>query len=265
MKRLSPLSLLAGLLLAGGSAQAGPILLNTETYSQDFSSFGTSGTQTLPEGWTHGNSNSASTGFNMALGAGTSANTSNGTSTNGVYNISTNNNPDRALASMSGGNAFKTIDVAFTNGLGSDISGFELSYDAELYYIRPSTASDARTMYISTTGATGSWTALPADFNVSLTVTPPAATVAQDGNLPANKQTISASYNFATPIQPGQSFYLRWWDVDGLQSTGTPGANGSTNMLIGIDNVDLTVTQVPEPASIGLIGLGSLALLRRRR
>ncbi|MEM1445499.1 MAG: PEP-CTERM sorting domain-containing protein [Planctomycetota bacterium] len=52
-------------------------------------------------------------------------------------------------------------------------------------------------------------------------------------------------------------------DVSGgitLQFTATTGANQGSTAVVFIDNVSV----VPEPASLGLLGLGGLALLRRR-
>ncbi|HZZ43786.1 MAG TPA: PEP-CTERM sorting domain-containing protein [Tepidisphaeraceae bacterium] len=62
----------------------------------------------------------------------------------------------------------------------------------------------------------------------------------------------------ASPLMPGQSIGLKWVG---------PGQASSTNAdALAIDNVSVVPTlAVPEPASLGLLAVGGMALVRRRR
>jgi len=53
----------------------------------------------------------------------------------------------------------------------------------------------------------------------------------------------------------------------GIEILNTSGALGATHSWIDVDNVNLSVVPVPEPATMALVSLGGLALVafRRRR
>ena len=54
----------------------------------------------------------------------------------------------------------------------------------------------------------------------------------------------------------------RYWDYS---NAANDGPFGTSNIAVEADLGDLTIYQVPEPATIALLGLGSLFLMRRRR
>ncbi len=64
--------------------------------------------------------------------------------------------------------------------------------------------------------------------------------------------------------QPASEPYV-WILKDILLTGGAVVPNGNNNGVVGLSFVKQTFEQVPEPSSAMLIGLGSLALLRRRR
>ncbi len=66
---------------------------------------------------------------------------------------------------------------------------------------------------------------------------------------------------FATSTTGGQTLSLT--GLTGVtQIAVTPGDFGD---WVGVDNINYTVSTVPEPASFAVLGLGALALIRRRR
>lgn len=274
MKTVTGLAAAVIAMAAAGVAHAGVILLDNTPYTENFNSMGTSGTPNLPTGWQARWINSPNANsFNVALGDLTTAlsGTSQGTATNGVYNGGSNGNADRSLVTMSGG-PFFTADLGVQNNTGTAMTGFSLDYYAELLYIRKDTKTETRRMFYSTdpNGAAGTWVELPADFAVTFTVTPPGTNQTVNSNLDDNRQLVSASFTFSTPVAAGETFYLRWFDQHGEKFDGTIASNGSYNLMIGIDDVSLSATTsvvIPEPATLGLgvAGLAGLTLVRRRR
>jgi len=84
---------------------------------------------------------------------------------------------------------------------------------------------------------------------------------ALDGNAAANR-TLIGPVPTTVSWAPGTNLFLRWVD------TNFPGPNptaGTTRADNGVGIDDLTFTAVPEPASLCLLGLGSVALLAARR
>jgi len=131
----------------------------TSAITQNFDSFGTSGTATLPAGW-----KMSAAGAGTSAGYSTSGNltavtqqASSGSSptAGGRYNWGSSSS-ERALGFMTSGSyaSPNAIMVAFKNSTGSTITGFSISFDYERYRIN--TAAASVTFSRSTNGST--WT-----------------------------------------------------------------------------------------------------------
>jgi len=178
---------------------------------------------------------------------------------NGIsYNYGSTGSSDRAL-----GNIPKTtqgdrvMQVAITNNTGYTLDSITISYWGEQWRqgqcTPPSGQPEKLRVYYSTTSATGGYIRInQLDFFAPQT-DPANADRPLDGNAAANR-TYLTSGALATTIAPGAKFYIRWYDQNDLNTR---------DHGLAIDDVQVTGT--PEPAAIGLMGLGITAMLRRRR
>jgi hypothetical protein len=73
-----------------------------------------------------------------------------------------------------------------------------------------------------------------------------------DGNIDDTNRFLR-SKNVALDWQPGDYLILRWFNND----------NSGNDLGLGIDDLSFTAA-VPEPASLGMLGLGVTMLFRRR-
>lgn len=83
------------------------------------------------------------------------------------------------------------------------------------------------------------------------------------GNTPVHMFDISLKN---VGLTAGQSYNLVLWDaMQGVQSTSYLDGGGDILRPGGSETLNVTVGAVPEPASIIALGLGAIALVRRRR
>jgi uncharacterized protein (TIGR03382 family) len=268
--------------LAGSAfAQAS---FTTTGYAENFNSLGTAGT-TRPAGWSHwfvtgGNLTftAATTNANIATGmpstdwtlrnvplatfaqAGITppANQSSTSGTTYGYNAAlASNTANRILASASvttvgaaamqlavvnnSGTALNTLDIAYdfvalANGTaqGLGVNPFLNGNESELPGFR---------VFYSLNGNAGPWTNI-----ASLNVIPPAGTAV--GTVIPRSVTGLA---LASAWNPGSTLTIRWFDDNENLASPDP--------LAGIDNISI----IPTPGAAALLGLGGLALVRRRR
>ena len=180
----------------------------------------------------------------------------------GGTNVSVNPNSDRALgdvgsttiASNSPGDQNIITALRLTNNASYSLTEFTLTYTGEQWRNNGNAAAD--TIFFSysldpaATVSTGTYTGVSAlDF-----VSPKhdGATAALDGNLAANRQTLSTTVSGINWL-PGTDMWLRW---DDLQISGNDHA-------LGIDDLNFVAT--PEPGSLALAGIAATSLLARRR
>jgi hypothetical protein len=187
-----------------------------------------------------------------------------GSDTNGaIYSFGAASSTERALGSL-GSNSYGDMDyvLVFKNDTGSAMTQFTLTLDGEQWRDRGGTANEyhklvfdyAKFVTLPTVNemrgdyVTG-YTAVPAlDFTGPKST---GAAGALDGNAAANR-VAGITATVTTTWAAGEYLALRWWDDN------DPGSDHG----LGIDNLSFSAT--PEPATLVLLALGGLALLRRR-
>jgi hypothetical protein len=140
---------------------------------------------------------------------------------------------------------YTPLMATLVNNSGGNISTFGISYDFGATAPTDTTIQEdvpGLQAYFSLSGAAGSWQAI----------------TALSGGVSGLKQ---ASVTLGTPWTQGSQAYLVWADDNGPAA-----GNVTTGNIEGgytIDNFRLD--PVPEPTTLGLLALGALALLLRRR
>ncbi len=266
-------SILALALLAvAGAAQAQVAF--TGAYSQNFDSLASSGTANA---WTD---NSTLAGWYMRRVDDVNGvladqyNAGDGTSNAGaVYSFGTVGSAERALGSIGSGSVENSAyGVRLTNNTGGDIDSVDIAYTGEEWRDGGNTNPVAQVLHFSysltstTIGAdtqtSGGVSGYHADPNFTTAtafdvVSPVFGTSATslNGNAAANRVAITGTLSLATPWHAGSDLWIRWVDVNDI----------GNDIGMGVDDLSITAAPVPEPASIAALGLGLLALVRRRK
>ncbi len=249
-----------------GAAHA-TILFDGTTHTENFDTLATAaanvniGAGTAPawandttlDGWYAGGTGTLTATYGIFNGSGSSTGLAVGQ--NGVGSFGAFSATERALAPLKRNNS-SFVGLALLNNSGDVLTDFTITYTAERWrdnavqaasQVGLDFAYQANALGITS----GTWTPVAA-----LTHNAPAMTNAGtlDGNDAANRETLSFTL-VGLNIADGDTVWLRW----GLRTSGN---NGS---YVAID--DLSVTAIPEPGSLGLVGiaLGSLLLFRRRK
>ena len=171
------------------------------------------------------------------------------------FNYGATGGADRSLGNdprTGGGTGDRDVQLAVTNTLATPITSLSLSYAGEQWRSN-GTAAQVITVWFSTSETTGY-----VSMGSGLTFTSPinsAAVGALDGDAAANRAVKSADFTPSSPIAPGATFYIRWLDIND---------SGVLDHGMSVDDVVLTGQATPEPATMSLLVLGGLALLRRR-
>ncbi len=280
----------AGALALATNANASVSYSTTaSTYTQNFDSLPVTPVNTSlgssPTGWTDDNASPGAGNFSI-LGwylyhpvtqaeGGFNGNqrfrTGTGSVTTGSFYSYSNSSSstERALgmvpSSTTAGNGDSMrIGLRLTNNTGVALNTFTITYDGEEY--RDDAATDAISFSYALDsdisaipGATWHDAGAAANFVNAATFNPPVETnspaAAINGNTTGLVAGITATVNLATPWQPGTDLWLRWSQVQ-IASLSDDG--------LAIDNVNFSA-DVPEPAALGLLGIASLGLFRRRR
>lgn len=262
-----------GLILVAGCAGSAVAQVNIAGgYSENFDSVvaatahfsATIGTQNVIPGLTtwqgvkRAGTGTTATAFNLGNGSGNSG---------GLYGFQNTGVAEYALGSVASGSNAMAYGVQLVNNGNLAITAIIISLTQENWRTSTSTlgipntinASYARSSATSATASnflTSGDNFLDLDQLDLVGPTPVATNGAIDGNNPANQVAKNAQISFAfAPLAPGESVWLRWHDVDDPQN----------DAGIGIDNLNIVVETVPEPATLAALGLGAAALLRRRR
>jgi hypothetical protein len=181
--------------------------------------------------------------------------------TNGVNSIT-----DRALGSISSGTPKTNVfGVWIKNDTASAVGTVTVSYTGEEWRNGGNTAVQtlafgygvssvgfASPIDTAIEGVNG-WVGLSAlNFN---TPTVGATAGVLDGNDPANRTVFSPTVLTGVTLNPGDSIFLRWRDID----------DSGNDHGFGIDDLTVSFSAVPEPSTAALAGLSLLALISWRR
>lgn len=262
------------LMMIGVAGVASAQVNFVSTYSQNFDALVNAGTANA---WTD---NTTITGWYMRRMDDVNGeladqyNAGDGTSNAGaVYSFGAAGSTERALGSVGSGSVEHSVyGVRLKNTSGAAINSITVAYTGEEWRDGGNTTPVSQALAFSyslnstTVGAdlqTGPGAAgYSADTNFtrvnSLDFNGPvfgATATALDGNLAANQVAITGTITFATPWANGADLWIRWVDVN----------DAGNDLGLGIDNLTVTANTVPEPASMAALGLGALALIRRRR
>lgn len=246
------------------------IVLATSTYTQNFDTLGTSNvagvfSATVGAIAAVPNVNNEWDGAKIA-GTGVAATNfvaDNGAANSGaLYSFGATGNSDRALGAIASGTNTMAFGFQLTNNTGDTIRQISISFTQENW------RSSTNAINTHTAGwALGSGTVTSANYLTAsgfnsiadLNLVGPAAVAtngALDGNLSANQVARSTTLS-GIEVAQGQSIFFRWQDFN----------DAGNDAGLAIDNFSLSVTSVPEPASLALMGtvLGAGGLFRFRR
>jgi hypothetical protein len=236
MKKLNYL-LFVLLLFISGHALGQASIVAGGTYTQDFTSLGTTAAATLPTGWkVDKNTTVRSVGaYSSAVSVTDNSTTYNTamstTASNGIYNFGGSSSDDRSLGGLSSSSSSKSVNMylQLTNSGTSSISSFTINYDAERFRNGSNAAGFSLRLFYSTSGASGSWTELASGI----------ATFGANGDNtgattnPMETKNIS-NVALSQTVASGSSIYLAW------NYAVTSGTTTSNAQALGIDNISVT-------------------------
>ena len=161
------------------------------------------------------------------------------------------NNTERSLGMIRQNSGTGFFGVRFVNDSADTLTELAITFTAQQWR-QGSAAGSMNFSYNvgeSLTLTSSGYTTVPL---LGFTALHTGSNAALNGNLEANSSVLSHTIT-GLDINPGQEFWLRWSDSGTFQSQ------------LAID--DLTVSAIPEPGTLVLLGiaLGTLALFRRRR
>jgi uncharacterized protein len=221
-------------LMAAGSTGGGTIsIASTSPVTQDFNTLSNSAnSSTLPAGW-----------YLTELGTGAAADGAyvpgtGSSNAGGAYSFGAASTTERALGSLGSGTVAPIYYGArFTNNTGSVITSIAISYTGEMWRRGTATAANGEGLTFAystdaTNLTTGTFVAV-SSLNFASPGDACSATqnVATNGNSAACRQAIGATIS-SLSIPDGQSFWIRWTDVD------TTGSDDG----VAIDDFSLTAS-----------------------
>ncbi len=259
-------SFIAGLILIAVISPARAAISYTTSgnvVNENFDSLDSSGTNGIA--WANDSTLPGWSLFNSTGAAVPTYNSNNGgTNAGAFYSFGTTGSGERALGGTASGGAYfgsppsgalaGWITVAINNNTGGALTDFTVGFDGEQW--RNGGNATAQTMVLEygfgpSFGTVGSWTAPGGNFDwTSVVNTTTAAAV--DGNVAGLVPGRGGSVGGQT-WNNGDTLWIRW-----IENNDVGNDHG-----LGIDNFSFSAT--PEPATIGLLAIGALAMNRRRR
>lgn len=226
----------------------------TFSYSQDFDSLPTSNTGGTATTSTFSN-NATIPGFYSSQ---TTLRANNGQDgAGGLYSYGTASATpnDRALGSLASGSAVPNYAVVFRNDNAEALSEVRIQFTGEQW--RRGGGSNTITFDYRQSGTaitdstTGTYTGVSA-LNITFLG---GANTNTDGNSAVNQSVKDFTFTLATPLATGDYVSFRFSDLN----------DAGNDAGIAIDNMTVTFTPVPEPATVLGLSAGALGLLRLRR
>lgn len=254
---------LAGVAVLAAAVSAGAGIVDitgdTGSYSQNFNTLATGGSSAWSNDYTVAGWYAART----ASGALNILSTNGALLTGQLYSYGSSNETDRALGSLSSGtpgtisygvqlsnstaNSYLSLTVDYTLEQWRDGGNATLAVQTNTFWYMVSATPFATIDADLTTG----WTEVPLLAGISPTHMATAS--ALDGNVASNRVAMSQLFNVT--INSGEFIMLRWRDIN----------DGGNDHGMGIDDVQVSWSSVPEPATAGLFVLAAVALVARRR
>jgi hypothetical protein len=239
------------------------------TYTQSFDSL----TQaTTAQAWAN---DSTLPGWSLFISSGAAAPTILGgtgsSNTGSFFSFGAAGSSERALGGLASGGAYfgspasgavaGWIAVSFSNDTGAPLAGFTLGFDGEQWRDGGATTPAAQSMVLqygfgASFAAVGTWVTPGGSFNWSSPVlTNTGGGAAVDGNVAGKVTGLGGS--ISTSWAAGDTLWVRWIDNN----------DAGNDHGLAIDNVNFSVTAVPEPGTVALLlaGLAAVGFVARRR
>lgn len=164
----------------------------------------------------------------------------NGSSTTGdTYSYGSTGSTDRALGEITSTTVQSTIGACFVNNTTAPITWFAIKYTGEQWRLAVQGGSSDRLDFQYSTDATSLTVGTFIDVNALDFTAPNLSGVGlHNGNLVANRTVFPmTAIEFASPVPPGGTFYIRWRPV---LVAGT-----NTNDGLAIDDFSITIASAP--------------------